>query len=48
MTGPLCFVLMPFGKKPNGTGSSIDFDAIYQDLINPAISEAGLEPLRAD
>ena len=46
--GPLCFVLMPFGKKPNGKGSSINFDAVYQDLIGPAINEAGLEPLRAD
>jgi MAP3K TRAFs-binding domain len=39
---------MPFGKKPNRGGSSIDFDAVYGDLIQPAINEAGLEPLRAD
>ena len=39
---------MPFGKKPSNTGLVIDFDAIYKDLIAPAISEAGLEPLRAD
>jgi tetratricopeptide (TPR) repeat protein len=39
---------MPFGKKPSNTGLMIDFDAIYKDLIAPAISEAGLEPLRAD
>lgn len=45
---PLCFVLMPFGKKPDATGLSIDFDAIYRDLIAPAIEDAGLEPLRAD
>ncbi|HSF49943.1 MAG TPA: hypothetical protein VLA74_04205, partial [Nitrososphaeraceae archaeon] len=46
---PLCFVLMPFGKKPsNTTGLVIDFDAIYKDLIAPAITESGLEPLRAD
>jgi tetratricopeptide (TPR) repeat protein len=45
---PLCFVLMPFGKKPDSTGSIVDFDAVYHDLIAPAISEAGLEPLRAD
>jgi hypothetical protein len=48
MTNPLCFVLMPFGKKPSGTGSLIDFDAVYLDLIHPAIFEAELEPLRAD
>lgn len=48
MNGPLCFVLMPFGKKPRAAGAVIDFDAVYKELIVPAISEAGLEPLRAD
>jgi tetratricopeptide (TPR) repeat protein len=45
---PLCFVLMPFGKKPTSVGSLVDFDAVYQQLIAPIIDEAGLEPLRAD
>ena len=45
---PLCFVLMPFGQKPGAGGAKIDFDAVYQELISPAIGEAGLEPLRAD
>lgn len=48
MNNPLCFVLMPFGKKPDAMGAMIDFDAVYKDLIKPAIDEAGLEPLRAD
>jgi hypothetical protein len=48
MNKPLCFVLMPFGKKPDATGAMIDFDAVYRDLIAPAIEEAGLESLRAD
>jgi hypothetical protein len=26
----------------------IDFDAVYRDLIAPAITEAGLEPLRTE
>jgi tetratricopeptide (TPR) repeat protein len=39
---------MPFGKKSSALGSLIDFDAIYQDLIYPAIKDSGLEPLRAD
>src|SRR5918994_329584 len=47
-TPPLCFVLMPFGKKPSNAGFMIDFDAIYQGLIAPAINESGLELLRAD
>jgi tetratricopeptide (TPR) repeat protein len=45
---PLCFVLMPFGKKPDPAGVLIDFDAVYQEIIAPAIRDAGLEPLRAD
>jgi tetratricopeptide (TPR) repeat protein len=39
---------MPFGKKPDVMGSMIDFDAVYKELIAPAIEQAGLEALRAD
>jgi tetratricopeptide (TPR) repeat protein len=39
---------MPFGKKPDATGDMVDFDQIYQQIIKPAIEEAGLECLRAD
>jgi tetratricopeptide (TPR) repeat protein len=46
---PLCFVLMPFGtKKDPGGGPDIDFDAIYEKGIQPAIEDAGMEPVRAD
>ena len=45
---PLCFVAMPFGAKPDTTGGTVDFDAVYRELIAPAISAAGLDPLRAD
>ena len=45
---PLCFVLMPFGKKPVSSGLVVDFDAVYADLIAPGIEAAGLESLRAD
>lgn len=45
---PLCFVLMHFGKKTDAAGRQIDFDAVYAQLIAPAITKAGLEPLRAD
>jgi hypothetical protein len=48
MPKPLCFVLMPFGKKPDSAGNLIDFDAVYEKLIAPAIRDAGMEPLRAD
>lgn len=45
---PLCFILMPFGKKKDATGRLVDFDAVYQRLIAPAVIAAGLEPVRAD
>ena len=45
---PLCFVLMPFGRKSDATGASIDFDAVYEQVIGPAIRDAELEPIRAD
>ncbi|HEX3323893.1 MAG TPA: TRAFs-binding domain-containing protein [Solirubrobacterales bacterium] len=45
---PLCFVVMPFGVKPDGRGGSVDFDAVFASLLAPAVREAGLEPLRAD
>src|SRR5262245_25400764 len=48
MSQPLCFVLMPFGEKPDATGLKINFDAVYRDLISPAIRAAKLDPVRAD
>jgi tetratricopeptide (TPR) repeat protein len=48
MNQPLCFVLMPFGKKPDAAGSLIDFDAVFREVIAPAIQDADLELLRGD
>jgi len=39
---------MPFGQKPDPSGATVDFDAVYRDLIAPAIEAAGLKPIRAD
>jgi tetratricopeptide (TPR) repeat protein len=49
----ICFVIMPFGKKPVGD-RTVDFDRLYDDVFVPAISavslpEGGkLEPHRTD
>ena len=49
----VCFVIMPFGKKPVGD-QTVDFDKLYDDIFVPAISavplpEGGkLEPRRTD
>jgi hypothetical protein len=45
---PLCFVLMPFGRKTDAAGRMTNFDSVYQNLIAPAVVKAGLEPIRAD
>jgi hypothetical protein len=37
MTQPLCFVLMPFGVKPDPLGGpDLDFDEIYVQALKPA------------
>jgi tetratricopeptide (TPR) repeat protein len=48
MQAPLCFVLLPFGRKTLSSGVTVDFDAAYTDTIAPAITAAGLDPIRAD
>jgi hypothetical protein len=45
---PLCFVLMPFGRKMDAAGRVTNFDSVYDKIIAPAVSQAGLEPIRAD
>jgi MAP3K TRAFs-binding domain len=46
---PLCFVLMPFGKKPDPAGGpDIDFNRIYKAAIEAGINDAGMTPIRAD
>lgn len=45
---PHAFVVMPFGKKKAPDGHWIDFNSIYQQLIKPALIQAGFEPFRAD
>jgi hypothetical protein len=45
--GPLCFVMMPFGVKSDpGSNITINFDVIYEEIIRPAIEDAGLKAIR--
>jgi tetratricopeptide (TPR) repeat protein len=39
---------MPFGRKPDAGGNTIDFNKVYSDLILPALEDAGLDVIRAD
>jgi tetratricopeptide (TPR) repeat protein len=45
---PHAFVIMPFGKKKGSDGGLYDFNAIYTQLIRPALEMAGFEAFRAD
>ena len=48
MTKSVCFVIMPFGRKPDAAGRQIDFDAVHDEIIAPAIAAAGFNGVRAD
>ena len=45
---PFCFVLMPFGTKKDDVWRAIEFDAIYNQIVGPAVNDADMEPIRAD
>ena len=44
----VCFVIAPFGRKPDGSGRMVDFDRIYAAIIGPAVAAADLAAVRAD
>lgn len=48
MPSPLCFVLMPFGRKTIASGETVDFDVVYSRIIAPAVTAAGMASIRAD
>ncbi len=46
---PFCFVVMGFGVKTDyETGRTLDLDATYEAIIEPAVTDAGLRCMRAD
>src|SRR6266849_10345086 len=53
MPRPLCFMIMPYGRKPTqaeaGHGpAEIDFNALWDRAYVPVIEALGYEPVRAD
>jgi hypothetical protein len=47
---PICFMVMPFGKKNTGIDSPavVDFDALWHKALKPALEQLGYRPVRAD
>jgi hypothetical protein len=50
MKPPECFIVMPFGVKPfpDGSGRGYDFDKVHRVIIQRAVREAAMTPIRAD
>jgi len=52
MPKPLCFMIMPYGKKPTqaekGGVTEIDFNALWDNAFSKVIADLGYEPVRAD
>lgn len=45
---PHAFIAMPFGTKPGHDGQPIDFNRVFDTLIQPALEQAGCTVFRAD
>jgi O-acetyl-ADP-ribose deacetylase (regulator of RNase III) len=43
-----CFIITPYGTRPDAAGNTINFDDVFDKLVEPAVIEAGLEPVRSD
>jgi tetratricopeptide (TPR) repeat protein len=48
MPNNLCCVLIPSGQTVAADGTAVDFDAVYHELIVPAVRDAGLDPVLLD
>lgn len=43
-----CFVIMPYGEKQDAQGGKINFDHIYEFIIEKAVAQTGLACVRCD
>ncbi len=53
MVRPICFVVMPFGKKATGSSSegvpaTVEFDTLWLNAFEPALRGLGYDAVRAD
>ncbi|HWH82245.1 MAG TPA: tetratricopeptide repeat protein, partial [Burkholderiaceae bacterium] len=45
---PHAFIAMPFGTKTGADGLVVDFNRVFDELLEPALREAGFDVFRAD
>jgi O-acetyl-ADP-ribose deacetylase (regulator of RNase III) len=43
-----CFVIMPFGEKPDIDGKVLDFEKVYKYLIKPSLEAMKMDCIRCD
>jgi O-acetyl-ADP-ribose deacetylase (regulator of RNase III) len=43
-----CFIITPYGRRTDAEGRTIDFDEIFNALIEKVVVESNLEPVRSD
>jgi len=48
MSRPVCFMVMPFGKKVTPDQGEIDFDSLWDRAFSPLLRDMGYDPIRAD
>ena len=48
MSRPVCFMVMPFGRKAVPDRGEIDFDALWDRVFAPLLRDLGYDPIRAD
>ena len=49
MAEKICFVIMGFGKKTDlSSGTTIDLDKTYHNIIKPSVTDSGYKCVRAD
>lgn len=48
MAKKICFVIMPFGEKPDIDGKVLDFDKVYKYLIQPPVEAIKMDCIRCD
>lgn len=47
-TGRRCFVILPYAAPAPGEGPSIDFDAVFNEIIQPVAEDLDLDCIRSD
>ena len=45
---PHAFIAMPFGTKPGADCQPIHFNRVFDELLGPALRDAGFDVVRAD